>query len=243
MGSARRRQISPGSSTSMTYVVAMMACTAGLRTVPLASLESPACRRQKVRTYSTILLGRCSVERAVCSAVCGAVWCGAAGVIVTYVRVLHLPTYLSPQARFTVACTSKICRRTSEPCGGRATLWPAFATYSTCLCWRTVGRTTARYRQAFNHPGTHTTHTPCHRVVDSPLSLALALALWSAYSASARVVSHMPSVLRCPFHTIQASRLMESAFAEHGRALPHLIGPGMGHAYHEVRVASHCSAA
>ena len=31
---------------------------------------------------------------------------------------------------------------------------------------------------------------------------------------------------------IQAARIMEEAFAEHGHKLHHLIGPGMGHAYH-----------
>ena len=31
---------------------------------------------------------------------------------------------------------------------------------------------------------------------------------------------------------IQAARVMEEAFAEHSRSLPHLIGPGMGHKYH-----------
>lgn len=31
---------------------------------------------------------------------------------------------------------------------------------------------------------------------------------------------------------IQAARVMERAFLEHGRKLPHLIGPGMGHKYH-----------
>ncbi len=31
---------------------------------------------------------------------------------------------------------------------------------------------------------------------------------------------------------IQAARVMEEAYKEHGRTLPHLIGPGMGHAYH-----------
>jgi pimeloyl-ACP methyl ester carboxylesterase len=32
---------------------------------------------------------------------------------------------------------------------------------------------------------------------------------------------------------IQASRVMEQAFAEEGQHLPHIIGPGMGHAYHQ----------
>src|SRR5439155_3995311 len=31
---------------------------------------------------------------------------------------------------------------------------------------------------------------------------------------------------------IQAARIMEDAFAEQGHKLQHLIGPGMGHAYH-----------
>jgi dienelactone hydrolase len=31
---------------------------------------------------------------------------------------------------------------------------------------------------------------------------------------------------------IQAARVMEEAFKEHGRTLQHIIGPGMGHAYH-----------
>jgi dienelactone hydrolase len=31
---------------------------------------------------------------------------------------------------------------------------------------------------------------------------------------------------------IQAARIMEESFAEHGHTLPHIIGPGMGHAYH-----------
>lgn len=31
---------------------------------------------------------------------------------------------------------------------------------------------------------------------------------------------------------IQAARVMEEAYQEHGKTLPHLIGPGMGHKYH-----------
>ena len=31
---------------------------------------------------------------------------------------------------------------------------------------------------------------------------------------------------------LQASRIMQAAYAEEGRHLPHIIGPGMGHAYH-----------
>jgi len=31
---------------------------------------------------------------------------------------------------------------------------------------------------------------------------------------------------------IQAARMMEAAFESHGRKMPHLIGPGMGHRYH-----------
>ncbi len=31
---------------------------------------------------------------------------------------------------------------------------------------------------------------------------------------------------------IQAARVMEEAFRDHGRELPHIIGPGMGHKYH-----------
>lgn len=31
---------------------------------------------------------------------------------------------------------------------------------------------------------------------------------------------------------IQAARVMEQAFRDHGRELPHIIGPGMGHKYH-----------
>lgn len=36
---------------------------------------------------------------------------------------------------------------------------------------------------------------------------------------------------------IQAARVMEAAFAEHGRELPHIIGPGMGHKYHPDSLA------
>ncbi len=36
---------------------------------------------------------------------------------------------------------------------------------------------------------------------------------------------------------IQAARVMEAAFAEHQQTLPHLIGPGMGHAYHPETLA------
>lgn len=36
---------------------------------------------------------------------------------------------------------------------------------------------------------------------------------------------------------IQAARVMEEAFEEHGRKLPHLIGPGMGHRYHPDTLA------
>lgn len=37
---------------------------------------------------------------------------------------------------------------------------------------------------------------------------------------------------------LQASRVMEEAYAREGMHLPHLIGPGMGHA---VRIAVVCS--
>ncbi|MBI3465666.1 MAG: prolyl oligopeptidase family serine peptidase, partial [Planctomycetes bacterium] len=36
---------------------------------------------------------------------------------------------------------------------------------------------------------------------------------------------------------MQAARIMEEAFAEHGRKFPHLIGPGMGHRYHPDTLA------
>jgi predicted esterase len=60
--------------------------------------------------------------------------------------------------------------------------------------------------------------------------------LWAIYD----VPGYTRNLFNLPFvaysgeldKQIQAARVMEAAFAEHGRELPHLIGPGMGHKYH-----------
>lgn len=60
--------------------------------------------------------------------------------------------------------------------------------------------------------------------------------LWGLYDAPeyTRNLFHFPVVAYSGENDkqIQAARVMEEAYADHGRELPHLIGPGMGHKYH-----------
>ena len=60
--------------------------------------------------------------------------------------------------------------------------------------------------------------------------------LWALYDVPnyARNLFNLPVVAYSGENDkqIQAARVMETAFTNHGRQLPHVIGPGMGHKYH-----------